>query len=114
MKIFIEDCYKKRYNKIKKKHTHMEVITMAKRIYPIITISREFGAIHKQALEKVFADIPFVSDQLAIYEFYEGFVFQWFPVIHISVIIMSAHFSQLNNLARSKPFFEFSCLKFSL
>ena len=30
------------------------------------------------------ADIPFISDQLAIYEFYEGFVFQWFPVIHIS------------------------------
>ena len=37
-------------------------------------------AIHEQALEKVLADIPFVSDQLAIYEFYEGFVFQWFPV----------------------------------
>ena len=28
-------------------------------------------AIHEQALEKVLADIPFVSDQLAIYEFYE-------------------------------------------
>ena len=41
-------------------------------------------AIHEQALEKVLADIPFISDQLAIYEFYEGFVFQWFPVIHIS------------------------------
>lgn len=41
-------------------------------------------AIHEQALEKILADIPFVSDQLAIYEFYEGFVFQWFPVIHIS------------------------------
>ena len=40
--------------------------------------------IHKQALEKVLADIPFVTDQFAIYEFYEGFVFQWFPVIHIS------------------------------
>ena len=31
--------------------------------------------IHEQALEKVLADIPFVSDRLAIYEFYEGFVF---------------------------------------
>ena len=41
-------------------------------------------AIHEQALEKVLADVPFISDQLAIYEFYEGFVFQWFPVIHIS------------------------------
>ena len=41
-------------------------------------------AIHEQALEKVLADIPFIFDQLAIYEFYEGFVFQWFPVIHIS------------------------------
>ena len=41
-------------------------------------------AIHEQALEKVLADIPFISDQLAIYEFYEGFVFQWFPGIHIS------------------------------
>ena len=35
-------------------------------------------------LEKVLADIPFVSDKLAIYEFYKVFVFQWFPVIHIS------------------------------
>ena len=45
-------------------------------------------AIHEQALEKVLADIPFISDQLAIYEFYEGFVFQWFPVIHISGVII--------------------------
>ena len=41
-------------------------------------------AIHEQTLEKVLADIPFISDQLAIYEFYECFVFQWFPVIHIA------------------------------
>ena len=34
--------------------------------------------------EKVLADIAFVCDQLPVYEFNEGLVFQRFPVIHIS------------------------------
>lgn len=41
-------------------------------------------AVHEQALEKVLADIAFVCDQLPVYEFNEGLVFQRFPVIHIS------------------------------
>ena len=41
-------------------------------------------AVHEQALEKVLADIAFVCDQLPVYEFNEGLVFQRFPFIHIS------------------------------
>ena len=41
-------------------------------------------AVYEQALEKVLADIAFVCDQLPVYEFNEGLVFQRFPVIHIS------------------------------
>ena len=40
-------------------------------------------AINEQALEEVLADISFVRNQLAIYEFDKSLVFQWLPVIHI-------------------------------
>ena len=40
-------------------------------------------AINGQALEEVLADISFVCNQLAIYEFDKSLVFQWLPVIHI-------------------------------
>ena len=43
-------------------------------------------AAHEQPLEKMLAVIPFLCNQLPIYEFNEDLVFQRFPVIHIFLI----------------------------
>ena len=43
-------------------------------------------AAHEQPLEKTLSVIPFLYNQLPIYEFNEDLVFQRFPVIHIFLI----------------------------
>ena len=41
-------------------------------------------AVHKEPFEKMLANVPLVSDELSIYEFYKGFIFKRFPIIYIT------------------------------
>ena len=51
-------------------------------------VTFQFGnklySIHKQPLEEILADVPLVTEQLAIYEIYKRFVFQRLTIINIS------------------------------
>ena len=41
-------------------------------------------AIHKEPFEKTLANVPFVANELSIYEFHKSFIFKMFPIIHIT------------------------------
>ena len=41
-------------------------------------------AIHKEPFEKTLANVPFIANELPIYEFHKSLIFKRFPVIHIT------------------------------
>ena len=41
-------------------------------------------SVNEKPLEKILAGVPLVANQLAIYEIYKRFAFQWFTIINIS------------------------------
>ena len=51
-------------------------------------VALQFGyklyAIHKEPFEKTLANVPFVANELSIYEFHKSFIFKRFPVIHVT------------------------------
>ena len=41
-------------------------------------------AIHKEPFEKTLANVPFVANELSMYEFHKRLIFKRFPIIHIT------------------------------